>query len=210
MRDELKSGTVLTSRSVEEFFHDALRCTLDDQRTRASAPAINYVVRVLTNFARSDRLYEKTDAGIGLKPLAMSYADAVYSTDPAQRTEALRRLGDVALFISGIFSHSLNRKMVGVDYYMAMGGSAYSALSSSNGPGQYIGISADVFAELAENFSRFVDALAEISRDASFNNDSDLLRTYEIWLRTGSQRAAEVLRKAGIALQSQGTVVTRH
>ena len=210
MHDSRQSDTVLTSRSVEEFFQDALRSTLDDQNTQANARTIDYVVNVLTVFARSDKLYETTDEGIGLKPLAMIYADAVYSSDPIARADALRRLGDVALFISGLFSHSLNRKLVDVDYYVAMGGCAYSELSSTSASGHCPGVPSIVFAELAQKFSRFVDALAELSRNATFNNDSDLLRTYEIWMRTGSRRAADVLRRAGIVPDAENTALTRH
>lgn len=210
MPDSRRSETVLTSRSVEEFFEGALCDALKDQRTQVSAGTVDYVVNLLTVFSRSDRLYEHTDAGVGLKPLALLYAEAVYSTDPAKRAESLRRLGDVALFISGLFSHSLNRKLVDVDYYVAMGGSAYSELSSAGVPRHATGVPGNVFAELAQKFSRFVDALAELSKDASFNNDSDLLRTYELWMRTGSQRAAEVLRRAGIMPSAQDSTSTRH
>lgn len=210
MSDSHRSETVLTSRSVEEFFAGALCDALKDQRTQASAHTVDYVVNVLTVFSRSDRLYEQTEAGVGLKPLAMLYADAVYSNDPAKRAGSLRRLGDVALFISGLFSHSLNRKVVDVDYYVAMGGSAYSELSSAGASQRTTGIPGNVFAELAQKFSRFVDALAEISKDASFNNDSDLLRTYDLWMRTGSQRAADVLRRAGIMPAWQSCTSTRH
>jgi hypothetical protein len=210
MHDSPRSETVLTSRSVEEFFQDALASALHNQQTQASPRTVEYVVNVLTVFARSDRLYEKTEAGIGLKPLALIYADAVYSADPLRRAEALRRLGDVALFISGLFSHSLNRKLVDVDYYMAMGGGAYSELSTARAPGRQMGVPSTVFAELAQKFSRFVDALAEVGQDASFNTDSDLLRTYELWMRTGSRRAASVLRRAGITPTAQDTALTRH
>ena len=190
------SNTLIASRSVEEFFHDAFDSALRNQQIAAAPRTIDYVAQLLAVFARSDRLYEKTDDGFGLKPLAMIYADAVYSADPHERVRALRRLGDIALFISGLFSHSLNRKAVDVDYYVAMGGSAYSTLSESGMAGDQV--SRNVFAELAEKFSPFVDALAEIAQDASFSNDSDLLRTYELWIRTGSNRAAQALKRAGI------------
>jgi len=43
-----------------------------------------------------------------------------------ERRAALRKLGDAGSFISGLFADSLNRKLVDIDYYIAMGGSAYS------------------------------------------------------------------------------------
>jgi len=188
---------VLTSHSVEDFFDGALRSALGNQGIDASPDTVHYVVRVLCAFSRSDRLYEQTEHGYGLRPLALLYADAAYSTDAATRFHALQRLGDVALFIAGLFSHSLNRKLVDVDYYVAMGGSAYGALSSAP---KTMARSARcaVFAELSRKFAEFVDALAEVGQDANFNNDSDLLRSYELWLRTGSRRAAQQLRRAGI------------
>ena len=189
---------VITSTSVGDFFDRALNSALSNQRVDAAPDTVRYVVHLLSDFSRTDRLYEKTEHGYGLKPLALIYADAVYSTDPAERRHALRRLGDVALFIAGLFSHSLSRKLVDVDYYMAMGGGAYAELSSSGKYGAHGTALSPVFAELAHKFTDFVDALAEVGKDANFSNDSDLLRSYENWLRTGSQRAARHLRGAGI------------
>jgi hypothetical protein len=197
------SERVLTSRSVEDFFDGALRSALGNQRIEAAPETVHYVVKVLCAFSRSDRFYEQTEHGYGLRPLALLYADAAFSTDAATRFEALQRLGDVALFIAGLFSHSLNRKLVDVDYYVAMGGSAYGALSSAAAARPR----SAVFAELSSKFAEFVDALSEVGQDANFNNDSDLLRSYELWLRTGSRRAEQQLRRAGI--QPTGTNISR-
>ena len=201
------SDQVITSTSVEDFFHRALSSALVNQGIDATPHAVHYVVNLLSDFSRSDRLYEKTEHGYGLKPLALIYADAAFSNDPAARRQALRRLGDVALFISGLFSHSLNRKLVDVDYYMAMGGSAYAQLSSSGAGAAAL---TPVFAELSHKFTDFVDALAEVGEDASFSNDTDLLRSYETWLRTGSRRAARQLRRAGIEPSDASVSRSRH
>ena len=198
---------VITSTSVGDFFHHALNSALSNQHIDATQDTVHYVVHLLSDFSRSDRLYEKTEHGYGLKPLALIYADAVHSTDPSERWQALRRLGDVALFIAGLFSHSLSRKLVDVDYYVAMGGSAYSELSSPSLHGTKL---TPVFAELAYKFPDFVDALAEVGADANFNNDSDLLRSYENWLRTGSRRAARHLRGAGIEPSASNISRARH
>jgi hypothetical protein len=196
---------VITSTSVEDFFRDALGSALENQKVDASPEAVRYVVNLLSAFARSDRLYEHSEHGYGLKPLALIYADAAFSENAAERQHALRRLGDVALFISGLFSHSLRRKHVDVDYYVAMGGSAYGLLSSSTSRSARAAALSPVFAELSQKFTDFVDALAEVGEDASFSNDADLLRSYELWLHTGSRRAAKHLRRAGIH-PSEGAV----
>ncbi len=201
---------VITSTSVGDFFHGALSSALSNQNIDAKPDTVHYVVHLLTQFSRSDRLYEKTEHGYGLKPLAMIYADVVYSTDPGERRDALRRLGDVALFISGLFSHSLSRKLVDVDYYVAMGGNAYGQLSDTGTLGAQRRELSSVFCELSEKFTDFVDALAEVGQDANFSNDSDLLRSYETWLRTGSRRAAAQLRRAGIEPSESNVSRTRH
>ena len=204
------TGQVLTSRSVEDFFDGALRSALTNQGIEATTSSIHYVVGLLTEFSRSDRLYEHTEHGYGLKPLATLYGEAIYSTNPVERRQALRRLGDVALFISGLFSHSLNRKLVDVDYYIAMGGGAYAELSSTMGGMAAELARAQVFDELSAKFTEFVDALAEVGEDANFNNDADLLRSYELWLRTGSPRAAARLRRKGIEPSAASTSRRHH
>jgi hypothetical protein len=89
-----------------------------------------------------------------------------------------------------------------------MGGSAYGSLSSSvRGTLRGRALSG-VFAELAEKFQAFVDVLGDVRDDASA--EVDVLRQYEIWLRTGSARAAELLRKAGVEPNQALDADTRH
>ena len=44
-----------------------------------------------------------------------------------------------------------------------------------------------VFAELAQKFQPMVDALNEVSETSHRHTDEDILRLYEIWLKTGSR-----------------------
>ncbi len=90
------------------------------------------------------------------------------------------------------------RKLVDIDYYVHMGGSAYGALSEHVRGSRRGKIFSSVFAELAVKFQEFVDVLAEVRNAAGSHRDIDILRTYEIWLRTGSERAAGMLRELGI------------
>jgi hypothetical protein len=57
---------------------------------------------------------------------------------------------------------------------------------------------APVYAELAAKFQPLVDALGEISDTARVYTQSDVLRLYEIWLRTGSARARGLLADLGV------------
>jgi hypothetical protein len=55
-----------------------------------------------------------------------------------------------------------------------------------------------IFAELGDKFQQFVDVLNDLRLQADSTSDSDVLRQYEIWLKTGSERAARLLRNQGI------------
>jgi hypothetical protein len=90
------------------------------------------------------------------------------------------------------------RKLVDVDYYIAMGGTAYSALSESLRIRDRTQSHGVVFEELARKFPGFVDVLAEVSASAQPGSDTDILRLYEVWLRTGSARARDRLVGLGV------------
>jgi hypothetical protein len=57
--------------------------------------------------------------------------------------------------------------------------------------------SRECFAELAQKFQRLVDALNDVSEMSHTHTDSDVLRQYEIWLKTGSPRAHGILKRLG-------------
>jgi hypothetical protein len=184
--------------SLQEFFKDSVADAMARQRIKADEHTAYYVVNLLTLFARSEALFDQTENGLELKPLAKVIAECAASELAADQRYALQRVGDVALFVAGFLPDGLVARLVDVDYYVRLGGSAYSALSDSvrgSSRGQVFGA---VFAELAEKFRDFVDVLNEVSAAAHNNTDIDVLRTYEIWLRTGSTRAARLLRNKGI------------
>ena len=43
-----------------------------------------------------------------------------------------------------------------------------------------------------------VDALNEVSESAYTHSDKDILRLYEIWLKTGSRRSYDILKRLGV------------
>ena len=67
---------------------------------------------------------------------------------------------------------------------------------------------ASIFAELGQKFGDFVDALSDIADQGRQNHD--VLRQYEIWLRTGSARAENILRSLGIEPNSSVGIDYRH
>jgi hypothetical protein len=195
--------------SLQEFFKDSVGEAMTRQGITADEHTAYYVVNLLTLFARSEALFDQTENGVELKPLAKVMAESIEKELPVERRHALQRVGDVSLFIAGFLPDGLVAKLVDVDYYVRLGGSAYSALSQSVRGSLRGHVFGTVFAELADKFQDFVDVLNEVSAAARNSTDIDLLRTYEIWLRTRSARAARLLRNQGIEPQSLGNL-THH
>jgi hypothetical protein len=191
------SDGVLTVANLREYFHDALHDALVHQRVAVEDQTEQYVVNVLTLFSRSEHLYEQTPDGVRLKPLVQMLAESLDAPTAAERERGLQRLGDVSLFIAGFFAHSFARKLIDIDYHIAMGGRAYGTLADGMARGRKH-VLGRVYAELAAKFLPLVEALGEISDTARRYTQADILRLYEIWLKTGSPRARGLLQKLGI------------
>jgi hypothetical protein len=178
-------GEVRRESSAVEYFRELVEGALAHQRIAAGELTSFYVVQLLTQFVQ-----RPGDACDG--PLGMRLLQALEGGGTRQRT-SLKEIGDVSLFVSGFFSDSLRRKLVDVDYYVAIGGQAYNALSRVE-----TDTFSPVFAELADNFVAFVDVLSEVSERSSCATNADLLRVYERWLKTGSRRSGQLLVERGV------------
>jgi len=194
--------------SLQEFFREALQEAVGRQRFELDDHTEHYVVNMLTLFSRSEALFDRTPEGPRLRPLALMLADAVHAGPGPARQHALQRLGDVSLFAAGFLSGSFSRKLVDLDYHIAMGGRAYDALASMMQGTVRGGALSAVFQELAVKFQRLVDALNEVAESACEHSDRDLLRLYEVYLKTGSPRARELLLKLGV--QPVATATRQH
>ena len=200
---------VLPVANLQEFFRDALHAALERQHLEVEDQTEHYVVNLLTLFSRSEALYEKTPDGVRLKPLVVMMSEALEARSSDDRNRGLQRLGDVSLFIAGFFAQSFARKLIDIDYHIAMGGRAYSTLAESlaRGRGKVLG---QVFAELADKFQPMVDALNDVSETSYRHSDKDVLRLYEIWMKTGSRRSYEILRKLGVDPSAAARVSRSH
>jgi hypothetical protein len=198
MGHQPKPGRVMPVRNLCDYFRTSIDEVIAQQGVDVDPHATHYVVNMMTLFSRSENLYEEHGDAYGLRPLALMLADAADAPSPEHRNRMLQRIGDVALFISGFFVDGLANKAVDIDYYIHMGENAYGSLSEET-RGTFRGRAfADVFRELATKFQVFTDVLHEVRESAQSNSDASLLRTYEIWRKTGSRRAARLLREQGV------------
>jgi hypothetical protein len=180
------SHVVVRPESAVEYFRELVEEALAHQRVAAHELTAFYVVQLLAGYL------QQRDGEDSSEPLALKLARALDAGGFQQRT-TLRQIGDRSLFVSGFFSDSLRRKLVDVDYYVSIGGYAYNALSR-----QETDALSPVFAELGDKFAGFVDVLSEVSERSACSSNSDLLRLYEKWLKTGSARSGQLLIERGV------------
>jgi len=189
---------VVPVHNLRDYFRASIEDVVEKQGVEVDPHATHYVVNLMTLFSRSEELYEDDGETYGLRPLALMLADAADAPSVEVRTQYLQRIGDVALFISGFFMESLATKAVDVDYYIHMGENAYGSLSEEI-RGTFRGNAfAHVYRELATKFQILIDVLNEVRDSARADSDLNVLRTYEVWLKTGSRRAGKLLREQGI------------
>jgi len=200
---------VLPVANLREFFRDSVHGALEKQQVGLNEQTEQYVVNLLTLFARSEALYEPTEQGARLKPLALMLCEALEAPSGVQRNRALQRLGDVSLFIAGFFAPGFAAKLIDIDYHIAMGGRAYGtlALATAHGSSRVL---AGVFAELAAKFQPLVDALNEVSEGSYTHSQKDVLRLYELWLKTGSARCYGLLKRLGVDPTRAGSTDFTH
>jgi hypothetical protein len=183
---------VTLAASVDEFFHSVVTDALSAVDLTASEPAGWYLVGLLGDMTR----VRLTDEPLGPKLAAPE-------VEPAERVRTLKHVGDTSLYVAGFFAESLTRSLVGVDYYVGIGQSAYAQLARSLGGQRTL---TEVYGELAENFPRFVDVLAEVRKRTDFATP-DIGRLYEMWLRTRDEWIEQKLRAAGVLVDPDHKVI---
>lgn len=186
-------GPLLREQTPAEYFKELVDSALVRQHLQANDLTGYYLVNLLCQYVRP---YSRPGVDDHAQPLALRLARALETGGSEQRAR-LRSLGDFSLFMSGFFSDSLRRSVVDVDYYVSMGEYAYGSLSRRDED-----TFADVFRELARKFVGFVDVLSEVSERTALASAPDVLRLYEKWLRTGSQRDGQRLVERGIVPNS--------
>jgi hypothetical protein len=205
----MAADRVLPVANLKEFFKDSLHGVLLKQRLAVEDQTEHYVVNLLTLFARSEALYEDAPGTHGPRPLVALLCEALEAPSATLRNRALQRLGDVSLFVAGFFARSFAAKLIDVDYHIAMGGRAYGTLAQATARGSGRAL-AGVFAELSAKFQPMVDALNDISESAYHHTDRDILRLYELWLKTGSARCYALLKRLGVQPTPAGTTAFAH
>ena len=133
MTDSNAGLQVVPVADLREYFRDALQGALGHQHLKVDDHTEHYVVNLLTLFSRAEALHEGArPAGARTGRWRRCWPMRSEAPTAEARCRALQRLGDVSLFFAGFFAGSFARKLVDIDYHIAMGGRAYGTLAGAS------------------------------------------------------------------------------
>ncbi|MDJ0741193.1 MAG: hypothetical protein QNJ91_15870 [Gammaproteobacteria bacterium] len=157
---DLDNDRLIQTGQLNEYFHHAVHAAADRRHLAANQATLHYLTLLLSQFARSEQVFDYADGRLQVRPLALLYGDALAARSERERRLWLQRLGDLALFIGGLFAGRLNRHFSDLDYCVAMGGNAYGYLQQTAPQADDRAV---VFGELADGFAGFVDVVAVVT-----------------------------------------------
>ncbi|HEX7602335.1 MAG TPA: hypothetical protein VF316_12050 [Polyangiaceae bacterium] len=188
--------------NVDGFFQEVVGDAMRSRRIEASPAATTYLVALLTDYTHPAREQEHLN-----RPLTLQLDEALQLGVPAERFERLRSLGDTVLYAAGFFGEHFEARGVDARYVHGIGTRAYGTAASMLRSGsssrsvQDQAVQIDVFGELASKFAGFVaviEEIADITLTKSAAGPKGLLKLYERWQKTGSERLAQSLSEQGL------------
>jgi hypothetical protein len=190
---------IVAAESVSGFFEEIVSDSLRRRQLETTNAAANYIVAILSDYAKPDSL-----AGAPLeRPLAFLLDEALRMPNAAERFDRLRILGDGILYGCGFFGDHFEARGVEKAYLVGIGSTAYNNASTilRSQPTKTATPPMDIFGELASKFAEFASVLADVA-DATVafgtTSSQSVLKAYERWLKTGSDRLAQSLAVHGL------------
>lgn len=186
------TGTIETHHSLEAYFDELIRHALEAERLVLGEAPRSYLLKLMTDFSQREALYGSCKSGEnGTPALVFLYEKAAFCP-PAEQFNAYRHLGDIALFVSGLFSQHVERSLVGLSYYVRMGEAAYDRAAGLGN-----GIFREVLQQLAQHFAKLVDVMARVAEQTTLPISKDLAALYERWSATQSEHTHKRLAALG-------------
>lgn len=158
---------LVLENSMQAYFREALVNAMRSSNVTITEPAQIYVVHLLIEFSRSEKVFAGTN--YGERVIMADLFERAIMADEIEALRIYRHLGDTSLYLLGFFKHSQTRT-VSINYYKDIGAVAYSSASDlSRAHGVQ---SAALFQELAQRFSDMVTVLENIANYQSASEKS--------------------------------------
>jgi hypothetical protein len=189
---------IVASGSVSEFFLEIVGESIKARKVETTDGAQSYLVSLLADYTKPD---ERAEEALEC-PLSFLLDKALHTVEPGERFDRLRALGDGVLYACGFFGEHFEARGVDSVYVMSIGTTAYGAASSMlRIPSATEPDPLDIYRELSTKFPTFVDVLTDVSEVTSAHSattSKQVLKLYERWLKTGSDRLAQTLSSHGL------------
>ncbi len=186
--------------SPEQHFAELLKEACKYRNFQILPASETYILKMLNYYIDSRNLYSPLmhDESMERPPdtFAELYLTALNAENPKNRMY-MKILADKALYLSGFFGDSLQKKSVDIDYYMGIGAAAYSNLASWTKEET----TATVYSTISKKFIDYADLLSYISDKSALQSEQNILRLYERYLKTGSDLARDKLVELGVVTE---------
>lgn len=189
-------GTLSVIDNTRSYFFASLQRALFARRIE-TLPAVEiHLVGILEKYILTENLFDESNSsGKKTRETLAEMMLRASGAAPRQRVDLLRKLGDSALYISGFFGPSLQKKIVDVDYYIHMGATAYDSLSHEMEEETF----AKTYLEISRKFTNFVEVFSLMSQESHLGETRpDVFRQIEVYGKTGSSLILEQLAEQGI------------
>lgn len=192
MKDLAKESLLV---SCKDYFAEVIDEGIEKTKFCPSQMARLYLLEILEQFLSSENLFEKkTDKESGSTGTLAEMLLIATNEKQNVKINLLKKLGDTSLYMSGFLGDSLNYKLVDIDYYADIGCVAYQRLSKTINDSSF----QELYMEFATEFINFMDLLTFFSHKANIQTNTDLLRLYDRYIKTGSRIAEEFLKTKGL------------
>ncbi len=187
------NSPLISEQNFSEFIKKKLDTHVAALSWQPQQDTLWYLGNLLVTHTESRQLFVEKEGRKALPTLAFLFRDAHAASSQSERLAILRKLGDTALFIGALFPQCLTRRGLSKDYFVGMGGGAYSYLAE-NFPTENI-----VFDELSRRFPLALQLLASVCEKELVFDAQDILGLVERWRSTGDELIKRQLASLGIA-----------
>lgn len=171
---------ILDSSELSQW-HTLVREAEQDYGCQLDEAMQSYLVFTLMRFAKNQQLNSTA--------LALDYLNSHHLPHNI-RNEQLRNIGDQCLLVSGLYPQSAEKRLVGVNYYVDLGRSAYQHIAAVTQQGM-----AELYQQLAESFILLMDLLQTIRQYST--PALQPIAAMELWQKTGSRAALKQISVHG-------------
>lgn len=195
------SGDILNiyKSSPNEYFSTLIDDTSKKLNISLEIDIKLYLVSLLEKYLKPKNFSDHLD-----QPLAFQLKDAL-EAPPSQKITILKDLGDLTLYLSGMFPEFIEKKIVSLSYYISIGKIAYSQLSEVIYSVFKEAHFNKLYSSLANQFKPLVEVLSVIAQKNSFSSNeciyTQILKKHGIYEKTGFKSLQDALLETSILIQ---------